>query len=224
MKRKVLVVDDEEDMIDLIREPLTREGFEVLTALSGREALECVRNDHPDLVLLDLMLPDIDGLEVCRQLKWEPSTATIPVLMVTGKSDEADVVLGLGLGAEDYVTKPFRIKELIARVKVILRRMENLLEGRADRPRLAVDAVTGETRLDGKAIALRPTEQRLMRALASRVGVVLSRAELLAAASSTEEEVSERTIDVHIQSIRRKLGDQSRRIATVRGTGYMLER
>lgn len=224
LKRRILVVDDEEDMLDLIREPLLREGFEVLTALSGRDALKIIRSQTPDLVLLDLMLPDLDGLEVCRQMKWDPVTARIPVLMVTGKSDEADVVLGLGLGAEDYVTKPFRIKELIARIKVIHRRLESQQDSRREGQRLAVDSDTGETRLDGKPIALRPTEQRLMRALASQVGTVLSRAELLAAASATEDDVSERTIDVHIQSIRRKLGDQARRIATVRGTGYMLER
>lgn len=224
MKRKVLVVDDEADMVDLLREPLLREGFEVLTALSGREALDLIRAHIPDVVLLDLMLPDLDGLEVCRQLKWDPATAQIPVLMLTGKADEADVVLGLGIGAEDYVTKPFSLKELIARIKVIMRRLESTPTARPDKPRLAVDTSTGETRLDGKTVALRPTEQRLMRALASHAGSVLSRAELLAAASSTEEDVSERTIDVHIQSIRRKLGDQARRIATIRGTGYMLER
>ena len=210
-------------MLDLIREPLIREGLDVLTALNGQDALGLIRSQTPDLVLLDLMLPDIDGLEICRQMKWDPDTASIPVLMVTGKADEADVVLGLGLGAEDYVTKPFRIKELIARVKVILRRLETSTDSRG-KSRLNVDVGTGETKLDGKPIQLRPTEQRLMRALAIRAGTVLSRAELLASASSTEEEVSERTIDVHIQSIRRKLGDQGRRIATVRGTGYMLER
>ena len=211
-------------MLDLLREPLLREGFDVATATSGREALEYIRAQTPDLVLLDLMLPDLDGLEVCRQMKWDPSTAHIPVLMVTGKTDEADVVLGLGIGAEDYLTKPFRMKELIARCKVILRRLESAQAQRTDKPRLAVDTATGETRLDGKPIALRPTEQRLMRALAVNAGEVLSRAALLAAASSAEDEVSERTIDVHIQSIRRKLGDQARRIATIRGTGYMLER
>lgn len=224
MKRKVLVVDDEADMVDLLRDPLLREGFDVLSANAGREALDVVRTQSPDIVLLDLMLPDVDGLEVCRQMKWDPATAQIPVLMLTGKADEADVVLGLGIGAEDYVTKPFSLKELIARIKVIMRRLDAAQSSRADRPRLAVDTSTGETRLDGKPIALRPTEQRLMRALASHAGEVLSRAALLAAASSTEEEVSERTIDVHIQSIRRKLGDQARRIATIRGTGYMLER
>lgn len=211
-------------MLDLLREPLVREGFEVFTASSGREALEIVRTQMPDLVLLDLMLPDLDGLEVCRQMKWDPITARIPVLMVTGKTDEADVVLGLGIGAEDYMTKPFRMKELIARCKVILRRLEDNHSPRNEKPRLAVDSSTGETKLDGKPVALRPTEQRLMRALATHAGAVLSRAALLAAASSTEEDVSERTIDVHIQSIRRKLGDQARRIATIRGTGYMLER
>lgn len=224
MKRKVLVVDDEADMVDLLRDPLLREGFDVLSANAGREALDVVRTQSPDIVLLDLMLPDVDGLEVCRQMKWDPATAQIPVLMLTGKADEADVVLGLGIGAEDYVTKPFSLKELIARIKVIMRRLDAAHATRADRPRLAVDTSTGETRLDGKPIALRPTEQRLMRALASHAGEVLSRAALLAAASSTEEDVSERTIDVHIQSIRRKLGDQARRIATIRGTGYMLER
>lgn len=224
MKRKVLVVDDEADMVDLLRDPLLREGFDVLSANAGREALEVVRTQSPDIVLLDLMLPDVDGLEVCRQMKWDPATAQIPVLMLTGKADEADVVLGLGIGAEDYVTKPFSLKELIARIKVIMRRLDAATSVRTERPRLAVDTTTGETRLDGKPVTLRPTEQRLMRALASHAGEVLSRAELLAAASSADEEVSERTIDVHIQSIRRKLGDQARRIATIRGTGYMLER
>ena len=210
-------------MVDLIREPLSREGYEVHTALNGHDALSVVRAHHPDLVLLDLMLPDVDGLEVCRQIKWDPETSGVPVLMVTGKSDEADVVLGLGLGADDYVCKPFRIKELIARVKVVMRRLESGV-AKADKPRLMVDGRSGETKVDGKQVVLRPTEQRLMRALASRPGTVLSRAELLAAASSSEDDVNERTIDVHIQSIRRKLGDQARRIATVRGSGYMLER
>lgn len=224
LKRRVLVVDDEEEMVDLIREPLLREGFDVLTAFTGRDALAVVRSQKPDMVLLDLMLPDVDGLEICRQLKWDPATASIPVLIITGKSDEADVVLGLGLGAEDYLVKPFRLKELVARIKVIYRRLDNAPELRTPKQRLAVDSATGETKVDGKPVALRPTEQRLMRALAIHAGTVLSRAELLAASSSTADEVNERTIDVHIQSIRRKLRDQARRIATVRGTGYMLER
>lgn len=217
--RKILVVDDEKDILDLVVPPLVKEGFLVTTCMSGQEALKTVREVRPDLVILDVMLPDLDGIEVCRSLKWDAATRAIPVVMVTGRGDESDVVLGLGIGADDYISKPFRLKELLARVKAVMRRA-GLTEGGRPNAGLVVDGERNEVRVDGRPVHLTPTEQRLLRALASHPGAVLSRADLISAAGQDDSEITERTIDVHVQSIRKKLGQYRNVIGTVRGAGY----
>jgi len=220
--RKILVIDDEKDILDLVVPPLVKEGYQVSTSLSGQEALEKVRLERPDLVILDVMLPDLDGIEVCRALKWDAATRKIPVVMVTGKADESDVVLGLGIGADDYISKPFRLKELLARVKAVLRRAGLTNEVGPDAG-LVLDDKKNEIRVDGRPVHLTPTEQRLLRALAARPGTVFTRADLITAAGQEDTDVTERTIDVHVQSIRKKLGPHRNLIGTVRGAGYRYE-
>ena len=223
-QRKILVIDDERDILDLVVPPLLREGYQVGTSMSGQEGLRRVRDERPDLVILDVMLPDLDGIEVCRALKWDAATRGIPVVMVTGKADESDVVLGLGIGADDYISKPFRLKELLARVKAVLRRA-NTPADVSSHPDAGVvmDEERHEVRIDGRPVHLTPTEQRLLRALMTSKGSVLSRADLIEAAAQDDSEVTERTIDVHVQAIRKKLGQYRNIIGTVRGAGYRYE-
>lgn len=223
-QRKILVIDDERDILDLVVPPLLREGYQVCTSMSGQEGLRRVRDERPDLVILDVMLPDLDGIEVCRALKWDSATRGIPVVMVTGKADESDVVLGLGIGADDYISKPFRLKELLARVKAVLRRT-GTLSGASSNPEAGVvlDDAKNEVRVDGRPVHLTPTELRLLRALFGSRGAVLSRANLISAAAQDESDVTVRTIDVHVQSIRKKLGSHRNVIGTVRGAGYRFE-
>jgi two-component system alkaline phosphatase synthesis response regulator PhoP len=223
--RRILVVDDDEDVLDLVGNALSREGYRVTKAIHGQLALDSAKAELPHLVLLDLVLPDMDGIEVCRRLKWDAATRSIPVIMVTGKTDESDVVLGLGLGADDYITKPFRIRELLARVQVALRRLDSMRSSmEPSRESLTVCPQTGRTQIDGNVVPLRPTEQRLMKVLASRPGTTFTRADLVSRACHENEDVNERTIDVHVQSIRKKLGRHGRSVITVRGIGYQLER
>lgn len=222
--RKILVIDDERDILDLVVPPLQREGYHVGTSMSGQDGLRRVREERPDLVILDVMLPDLDGIEVCRALKWDSATRGIPIVMVTGKADESDVVLGLGIGADDYISKPFRLKELLARVKAVLRRANLPAEPAAVAGAgVTVDDDKNEIRIDGRAIHLTPTEQRLLKALIHSKGTVLSRSDLINAAAHDDTEVTERTIDVHVQAIRKKLGPYRNVIGTVRGAGYRYE-
>lgn len=223
-QRKILVIDDERDILDLVVPPLVREGYQVGTSMSGQDGLRRVREEHPDLVILDVMLPDLDGIEVCRALKWDSATRGIPVVMVTGKADESDVVLGLGIGADDYISKPFRLKELLARVKAVLRRAS--APGDAPPPGdtgVVLDAEKNEIRIGGRPVHLTPTEQRLVAALLASRGTVLSRADLINAAAQDDSDVTERTIDVHVQAIRKKLGQYRNILGTVRGAGYRFE-
>ena len=224
-QRKILVIDDEQDILDLVVPHLVREGYNVGTCMLGHESLRRVRDERPDLVILDVMLPDLDGIEICRALKWDAATRSIPIVMVTGKADESDVVLGLGIGADDYISKPFRLKELLARVKAVLRRAALTPPASIANPDagVVIDEHRNEIRVDGRPIHLTPTEQRLLRALITRAGTVLSRADLITAAAQDESDVTERTIDVHVQSIRKKLGNYRNLIGTVRGAGYRFE-
>jgi DNA-binding response OmpR family regulator len=183
-----------------------------------------VRRENPDLVLLDLMLPGLDGLEVCRRLQSDPVTAPVPVIMVTAKGEESDVVVGLQLGADDYVTKPFSPRELLARVRAVLRRGP-LRETRASSDRisrdgLVVDAVKHQASVDGEPLVLTATEMRLLHFLASHPGRVFSRDQLLSRAIGDHAVVIDRNIDVHVGAIRRKLGRCRDLIETIRGVGY----
>jgi DNA-binding response OmpR family regulator len=221
---RILVIDDEPYIHTLLRYNLARDGHEVTVAATGNDGLHELRRGRFDLILLDLMLPDRDGLEVCRVLRADPRTAATPVIMITAKDEESDVVVGLGLGADDYVTKPFRVKELLARVKVRLARDRELRQ-EGDRRRLqvrglVVDPVSHRVTVDGVTAAVTVTEFRLLHLLASRAGAVFARDELLAQISGTDAPVTDRTIDVHVRNLRAKIQPYDALIETVRGVGY----
>lgn len=222
-KKNIFVVEDEEDILDLIRHHLTKEGFVVATATNGLEAVKAIQRKTPDLILLDLMLPGLDGLEVCRQLKKDPKTAGVPILMVTAKDEESDVVTGLELGADDYIVKPFRMKELIARVRAALRRQRPALLDK-DAPVRAggIEIHPGrhEVKVAGEAVEMTFSELRILHVLASRPGWVLTRDQIVDAVRGADYAVTDRAVDFQIVGIRRKLGDHADCIETVRGVGY----
>ncbi|HET9519807.1 MAG TPA: response regulator transcription factor [Candidatus Limnocylindrales bacterium] len=215
---RILVVDDEAPLVELVRGYLAREGWSVSTAADGPSALEVIRNDRPDVVVLDLMLPGIDGIEVCRQLR---TFSDAYVLMLTAKSEEVDKLVGLAVGADDYLTKPFSPRELVARVRAMLRRAHRPSAGS---PGLEVDTGRRLTRVDGHPIDLTRTEFDILASLARQPGVVLDRPTLLASVWGPGY-TDDHLIDVHIANLRRKLGDSSDRprfVETVRGVGYRL--
>lgn len=226
----ILIVEDEPDIADLIRFHVEREGFRAQTVHSGRIALEVIEREPPSLVVLDLMLPDLDGLEVCRRLKWDNNTRRIPILIVSAKGEESDIVTGIELGADDYVTKPFSPKELLARLKNILRRTsESANTGMAasDNERhfsggLSIDADRHRVSVNGQTIELTLTEFGILNYLARRPGFVRTRDQIIAAVHGDDAVLSSRTIDVHVTSLRRKLGGIGKMVQTVRGVGYRL--
>lgn len=226
MKAHVLVVDDEPDIRELVAFSLEREGYEVSSAEDGDEALELARKKLPDAIILDLMLPKKDGLEVCRELKKDRATAQIPIIMLTAKSEEADIVIGLELGADDYVTKPFSPRVLLARLKTVLKRM------RVDKPEddktvsvglLSIDPVKHRAEVEGKSVDLSATEFDILYFLAKNPGWVFSRTQIIDAVKGDNYAVTERSVDVQILSIRKKLGKARDYIKTIRGVGYKFE-
>jgi len=223
-REKILVVEDELDILEVIEYNLSREGFRVLSSRDGSDALRIARNDAPDLVLLDLMLPRLDGLEVCRRLKSDAVTSGIPIIMVTAKGEESDIVLGLGLGADDYVTKPFGPKELVARVKAVMRRgllkTDEGITSRVEAGGIVVDADRHEVSVDDRPVPFTPTELRLLHLLMSNPGRVFTRDQLLSRVIGEGAFVVGRNIDVHVRSIREKLGHRRDAVETVRGVGY----
>jgi len=220
--KTVLVVEDEDDILELIRFNLAREGFTVAAASSGEAALKSVARKHPDLVLLDLMLPELDGLEVCRSLKKDPKTASIPIIMVTAKGEESDVVSGLELGADDYVTKPFSMKVLTARVRTLLRRKRQAADAGAviRAGGIEIDPGRHEVRVKGKPADMTFSEFRILHFLAGRPGWVMTRDQIVDAVRGEDYAVTDRAVDVQIVGIRRKLGSLADCIETVRGVGY----
>ena len=218
----ILVIDDETDLIELVRYNLEQEGFQVKSAVDGESGLNIAIQESPDLVLIDLMLPGMDGLEVCRSLRADNRTAAIPVIMLTAKSAESDRVVGLELGADDYVVKPFSPRELAARVKAVLRRTQQPRSQSKviHRRSLSIDLTRREVSVQGSPIELTATEFRLLQFFAEHPGRVFSRSELIDAALGREISVVDRTIDVHITGLRKKLGTGSNWIETVRGFGY----
>jgi two-component system, OmpR family, alkaline phosphatase synthesis response regulator PhoP len=223
-RSRIIAIEDEPDILEVIQYNLRKEGYEVTGVENGEEGLNLVRKDLPDLVLLDLMLPGMDGLEVCRRLKYEAATRAIPVIMVTAKGEESDVVLGLEVGADDYLTKPFGPRELVARVRAILRRSTHRVEGDGPRrivfEKLVIDPSRHEVTNDGDDVELTATEFRLLHFLASHPGKVFSRQRLVKEAISEDAYILERNIDVHVRAIRKKLGEEYDYITTVRGVGY----
>lgn len=222
VKPRILVVDDEPDAVELIEFNLRNAGFEVVAALDGEEALKKARAYAPDLILLDLMLPEVDGLEVCKILRRDPATAAIPVMMVTAKAAELDRVLGLELGADDYVTKPFSPRELVLRVKNLLRRRTGQGE-KAERLQiedLLIDVPQHLVSVDGRPVDLTATEFKLLTLLAQRRGRVQSREQLLRDVWQYDSLIDTRTVDTHMRRLREKLGRAARFLDTVRGVGY----
>jgi len=226
MASRVLIVEDERDIRDLVLFHLEREGFQVSSASSGEEALRQVRHATPDLVLLDLMLPAMGGLEVCRKLRQDPATVALPIVMLTAKGDEVDRVLGLELGADDYIVKPFSPKELLARVRAVLRRAKPAPGAAAIAiGALAIDPGTRTVTVQGAPLTLTHKEFELLGALADAQGRVLSREFLLDRVwgYSRAGEIESRTVDVHVRRLRVKLGPEGRRILTVKSVGYRLD-
>ena len=223
-RKKILVVDDERDLSDIVAFNLRREQYDVISAVDGESALALAQREQPDLILLDLMLPGIGGLEVCRRLRAEPRTSQIPIVILTAKGEETDAVVGLSQGADDYVRKPFGVKELMARVAAQLRAKTRAAED--DLPRLLrfgdleIDSDRFVAALDGKAIPFTTTEFKLLRHLVARRGRVFTRNELLDSVRGPDAIVVDRTVDVHVAAVRRKLGRYGAYLVTVRGVGY----
>jgi len=226
MPSRVLIVEDEPDIRELVVHHLKREGYQVSAASSGEEALRQVQAAPPDLVILDLMMPAMNGLEVCRRLRQDPVTASLPIVMLTAKGDEVDRVLGLEIGADDYVVKPFSPKELLARVRAVLRR-SRAAPGAAPLRlgALVMDLGIHTASVGGLALALTPKEFDLLRALLEARGRVLSREFLLDRVwgYSLASEIESRTVDVHVRRLRVKLGPEGRRILTVKSVGYRMD-
>ncbi|MBU1290890.1 response regulator [bacterium] len=225
-KEKILVVDDEKDIIELLQYNLEKEGYRISCAYSGEECLENVKTELPDLILLDLMLPEIDGLDVCKFLKNYPQTSHIPIIMLTAKGEETDIVLGLELGADDYIAKPFKIRELLARVKTVLRRTKiNILPLSKEKDMikfkdLVIDSTKHQVTLKNLPLNLTSTEFNLLKFLASHPGKVFTREQLLDQVWSENSFIVDRAVDVHIRRLRQKLLSASEYIITVRGVGY----
>ena len=221
---RIVVIEDEDDILEVIAYNLKREGYEVVTSTSGEDGLDKIERNAPQLVILDLMLPEIDGIELCRKLKADPLTQAIPVIMVTAKGEESDVVLGLGVGADDYITKPFSPREMVARVRAVLRRSRGRAE--ADRREsvvrdgIVIDPQRHDVRVDGESVILTATEFRLLHFLATHPGRVFTRDHLLTRVIGEDAIVIDRNIDVHVRSIRKKLGAHRDVIETIRGVGY----
>lgn len=222
-KEKILVVDDEEDILELIRFNLVREGYKVLCAPSGEEAMNIAHSEIPDLMVLDLMLPGIDGLEVTRVLKNDSRTKNIPIMMLTAKGEEADIVTGLELGADDYITKPFSPRVLVARVRAVLRRQSK--EYKEETPVLRIHDMVihpgrHEVLINGKPVQLTLTEFGILEYLARRPGWVFTRTQIVDAVKGEDYYVTDRSVDVQIVGLRKKLGTAGTYIETVRGVGY----
>jgi two-component system phosphate regulon response regulator PhoB len=219
---RILVVDDEPDLLELVRVNLTQAGYEVETAETGQEGLDQARRSRPDLLVLDLMLPDLSGTEVCRQIRSDRELHDVPVLMLTAKSEEVDRVVGLELGADDYVTKPFSPRELALRVGAILRRTsaESRQSEVLSHGPLLLDAERHRCTVDGESVELTAKEFRLLATLMRRPGRVMTRERLLDEVWGSDITVTTRTIDTHLKRLREKLGVAGDLIETVRGVGY----
>ncbi len=220
-QERILVVEDEPSLTEVLAYNLQRDGYEVVVAHDGREGLRKAQMLLPDLVILDLMLPGLGGLDICRELRGSTKTAQIPILMLTAKAEETDQIVGFAVGADDYVTKPFSVKVLQQRIKALLRRQSGA-EPAGDLIELGgirIDKRGHRVTRDGEAVLVTPTEFRLLETLMRQPGRAFTRHDLMDAAIS-DAIVLERTIDVHIKSLRKKLGDAGERIETVRGIGY----
>ena len=223
IRPRVLVVDDESDLVDLLTFNLEKHGYTALRASDGRQGLTLARAERPDLAIIDVMMPEIDGVELVQRIKADPMLMSMPILMLTAKTGEQDELAALSIGADDYVAKPFSMRILMARVQSLLRRSQERASEAPTKLKLGeieVDLDRHEASVHGKLIQLTRTEFRILAALLAAEGRVLSRATLIGKAIGVGVAVTKRTIDVHVTSLRRKLGDQSHLIETVRGVGY----
>lgn len=227
MKETILIVEDEKDIVKMLEYNINKEGFKTLSCCDGEDAVDLAVKQHPDLVILDLMLPGMDGLEVCKTLKKENRTASIPIIMLTAKSQESDKIVGLELGADDYVTKPFSPRELIARIKAVLRRTKekHKLPEALKIGELAIDLLKIRVTVKGKPAELTAKEFELLKTLIKAKGRVLSRDYLLDTVWGLDHatEIQTRTVDVHIRTLRKKLKGEAKRIITVKNYGYRFE-
>jgi two-component system phosphate regulon response regulator PhoB/two-component system alkaline phosphatase synthesis response regulator PhoP len=225
MKKTIALVEDEPDIVELLEIHLQKGGFQVRSFNNGKKFLDYLQKNTPDVVILDLMLPDMDGLEICKQVRKTNATADIAIIMLTAKSEEVDKILGLELGSDDYVTKPFSPKELVARVKAVLRRHAPRQQTRTIEIAggLLIDLEKYTVRVNGKGVSLTSTEFRILELLASKKGWVFSREKILDHLWGDEKAVIDRTVDVHIRHLREKLGEAARCIKNLRGVGYKLE-
>lgn len=225
-KGLIIVVEDEEDILQLITFHFKKEGFRVRGEISGKAGLDAIKFHRPQLVLLDLMLPDMDGLQICRALKADKALAGIPIIMVTARSEETDIVVGLEMGADDYITKPFSPRVLLARVRAVLRRRqgetsdENTVHQMG---KITIDPIRHLVMLEGEPIALSATEFKLLFFLVQRPGWVFTRNQIIDAIHGEDYPVTERSIDVQITMLRKKLGRAGGMIETVRGVGYRMQ-
>ena len=222
-KESILVVEDEDDIRELLRYNLAKEGYQVTGSASGEEALKAVKATRPDLMVLDLMLPGMDGLEVCRSLKQDPLTRNLPIVMLTAKGEEADIVAGLELGADDYITKPFSVRVLLARLRAVLRRRSTPPPSE-NAPltihELVIHPGRHEVLVQGHPVDLTATEFRLLNLLARRPGWVFTRSQIVNEIHGDDYSVTERAVDVQMVSLRKKLGPCGKYLETVRGIGY----
>lgn len=224
-RERILIVDDEEDILKLLEYNLSKEGYGVSRAVTGEEALVKAKTEQPDLVILDLMLPGIGGLDVYRALRANPATDKIPIVMLTAKGEETDIVTGLELGADDYITKPFSPKVLVARVRAVLRRNMTATTDDTDKIEIhgiIIDPGKHVVKVDNVPIDLTLTEFKILHFLARRPGWVFTRYQLVEASRGEDADVTDRSVDVHIASLRKKLGPAGKYVETVRGVGYRL--
>ncbi len=222
-EENILIVEDEKDIQELVRYNLSKEGYRVTSADSGEEGLKAVESQRPDLVVLDLMLPGVDGLEVCRRMKKDPATANIPIIMLTAKGEESDIVAGLEMGADDYVTKPFNLKVFVTRIRAVLRRSktEPPKEEEVLRfPDLVIHPGRHEVLVNDQPVSLTFTEFGILKYLASRPGWVFTRCQIVEAVRGDGYSVTERSVDFQVVGLRKKLTEAADRIETVRGVGY----
>jgi two-component system, OmpR family, phosphate regulon response regulator PhoB len=219
--RNILIIEDETDVADLLSLNLRKAGFRVSTAVDGGSGLQKARDDRPDFIILDLMLPKMSGLEVCRILKSDTATAQMPILMLTAKAEEIDRIVGLEFGADDYVTKPFSPREIVLRIRAIFRRGEKAEESLSAGP-ISIDPARHEVRVNGRQVHLTSLEFKLLRALMQRRGRVQERDRLLNDVWGYESVIDTRTVDTHVRRLREKLGKAGDAVETVRGFGYRL--
>lgn len=226
MAQKILIIEDEIDIRELLTYNLELEGFEVVGAANGEEALRALRNEPVQLVVLDLMLPDVSGLEICRYIRRDSNLSRLPVIMLTAKGEEVDRIVGFELGADDYVTKPFNIREMILRVRAVLARSKTTPVGNKALRRgpLAIDPEQHEATVDGRQLSLTATEFRLLHHLAAHPGHARNRDELLDIIWGEDKFVTPRTVDTYIRRLREKLGSEGEMIQTLRGVGYRFQK